>query len=78
MISIDRIKINDRIRFDNPICNGYGALGTIKRIEYTTPPIVWIRWDCHGKEVGQICHDNKLQEWIQADNTGLKNWMEEK
>jgi hypothetical protein len=80
-LSVDGLKVGDRVRFDNSICMGYGELGTISKIEYEVLdglkyPVVWIRWDCHGKEIGDLCFDGILREWVLANDTGLSKWLE--
>lgn len=68
----NELDIGDRVMFNVSICQGFGEMGTITKIErdmvydetkakLTEIPygnefqfVCWIKWDCHGHEIGEI------------------------
>lgn len=78
MIRKSTVKPGDRVRFNNPVCCGHNELATVSRIETDKDgyDIVWIRWDKSGLELGNIVNDDEMYEWVSAEDTGLKKWLE--
>lgn len=78
------LKLNDRVWFNSPLSKGHRETGTVIRIdtdEHLHCPVVWIKWDSHKMEIGELCTTGDEYElsWELCSNqkVGLTQWMEE-
>lgn len=79
MIPIEKFKVSDRVRMNNPSIMGDGELGTVTKIDldiHLNCPVMWVRWDIHGKEIGEICQDGFIHGWEPCPDAGLNKWLE--